>query len=146
MRSPVTQLIQQFNALTPEEAKVFLDLVDPQVEPEKQKRTRAKRGTKSKRASGMAETIKNSLEAQQQANADNDDEGDETGPLCGVCGNIKDYQDHFKPSPNYHKFDGPKPVGGGRRSSKKSESTLPEKVDLQIDGIPESAIGVGAGE
>lgn len=28
--------------------------------------------------------------------------------LCDACGNLADYQDHFKPSPNYHEFQAPK--------------------------------------
>ena len=26
-------------------------------------------------------------------------------PICGICGNEADYQDHFQPSPNYHVFE-----------------------------------------
>jgi hypothetical protein len=26
--------------------------------------------------------------------------------LCGVCGNLAEYRDHFKPSPNFHEFEG----------------------------------------
>lgn len=39
-------------------------------------------------------------------------------PICGVCGNGQDFQDHFKPAPNYHEFEGPKPVARAPRKSK----------------------------
>jgi hypothetical protein len=30
------------------------------------------------------------------------------GEMCGVCGNAELFTDHFKPSPNFHKFEGKK--------------------------------------
>lgn len=29
-------------------------------------------------------------------------------PVCAQCLQVEDFQDHFKPSPNYHKFQGKK--------------------------------------
>lgn len=117
-------LADQVLGLPPEEYHYFLDLIDPQPEPEapaKQKRKRTKRAeplSEERRAaihrkglppvaSGMAAAIKNSLEQGQQAAAAAPTSEDD-GPKCGICGNPEDYQDHFKPSPNYHEFVGPK--------------------------------------
>lgn len=146
MRSPVTALIQQYSALSDVEQKVFLDLVDPQPEPQPVKRARAKRGTgaKSKRAAGMAEAIKNSLEAQQPLILNEDVEAEETGPLCGACGHIADYQDHFKPSPQYHEFDAPKFVARAQRKSKQKKEEPGSIPNSEIE--TETAIGVGAGD
>jgi hypothetical protein len=94
-----------------EEQKCFLDLVDPQPEPEATKKASKKRGPRSSRASGMAAAIKNSIEQGKQASAS-------TGQKCTamvpelnvVCGNTEDNGIH---DPNggyggYHEFEGPK--------------------------------------
>jgi hypothetical protein len=137
MRSPVTALIQQYNALTEVEQKVFLDLVEPQVEPLPAKRTRAKRGTgaKSKRASGMAEAIKNSLAAGQQAAAGDDSaiDSEETGPMCNICHHGEGYMDHSGPSPNFHKFEPPKSAARAGRKSKQNPVVIPSS-DTGADG------------
>ena len=52
-RSPVTTLLDQFNNLTPEEAKVFLDLVAPEPEPEAPKQTRKKRVARTPKQTGL---------------------------------------------------------------------------------------------
>jgi hypothetical protein len=45
-------------------------------------------------------------------------------PICGICGDAQDYQDHFQPSPNYHEIEGPKLVARvPRKSKQKSEGT-----------------------
>jgi hypothetical protein len=151
MRSPVTALLEQYKLLTPEEAKVFLDLVDPQPEPEPVKRTRAKRGTgaKSKRATGMAEAIKNSLQAQQPGAADEDEGSEDAGPLCGACGHTADYQDHFKPSPQYHEFDAPKSVARAPRKSKQRPpdfgSSIPNS-EIVKDAVTDAALAASGGD
>lgn len=67
-RSPVTAMVQQFNALSDVEQNVFLDLVDPQPEPEPQvKQTRKKRTTKSPKAQSLSSAITSSLEAKADA-------------------------------------------------------------------------------
>jgi len=44
-------------------------------------------------------------------------------PMCGLCGNAPGFQDHLKPSPNFHEFEGPKSVArASRKSTKKSEA------------------------
>lgn len=32
----------------------------------------------------------------------------EKEPICGACGNVKDFEDHIQGSPRYHEFEGPK--------------------------------------
>lgn len=102
MRSPLTEtyqrinaLVDQVNALNEDERGLFLDLLLPESdEPVKQKKTRKKRATATPAAK------KKGLPQQ------NDLIPDGAKPvLCGACGNDKDYQDHFAPSPNYHEFD-----------------------------------------
>lgn len=56
-RSPVTDVVQRYSALTEVEQKVFLDLVDPQPEPAvPAKQTRKKRGP-SKKAQSLSDAI-----------------------------------------------------------------------------------------
>jgi hypothetical protein len=61
-----------------------------------------------------------------------EDQQEEKEVLCGACGNVEGYQDHFQPSPNYHKFDRPK-----TEKKAKQKSAAAEK---------ETAIAAGAGE
>jgi len=61
--------------------------------------------------------------------------------MCGVCGNAPGFQDHFKPSPNYHEFEGPKPVARvSRKSRLKSEAVLSD----QSSGTVTDSAGVAA--
>jgi len=116
MRSPITQLIQDFQNLTPDQQKVFLDLVDPQPEPQPVKRTRKKRAaapTQQKR--GLPEPV-GAL--------------DEAEAKCGTCGNAESFQDHFKPSPNYHEFDVPKP-----RRKRKQTVDSPALIPSSSEGV-----------
>jgi hypothetical protein len=100
MRSPITQLIELFHGLTPDQQALFLDQVDPQPDEEEKpaKKTRKRSAGKSKRASVMAAALNKSLEGQRAA----------SGPNCTICGNEEGYQDHFQPSPHYHAFAAPK--------------------------------------
>jgi hypothetical protein len=99
-RSPITQLIELFHILTPDQQALFLDQVDPQPdEAEKPaKKARKKLTGKSRRASGMAAALNKSLEGQRAV----------SGTNCTICGNEEGYRDHFKPSPHYHAFAAPK--------------------------------------
>jgi hypothetical protein len=64
-------------------------------------------------------------------------------PMCGLCGNAPGFQDHFKPSPNYHEFEGPKPVARAPRKSKqKSEATVSTQ---SIEDAKDSAISAPSG-
>jgi hypothetical protein len=68
-RSPITQLIELFHGLTPDQQALFLDQVDPQPnEEEKPARKARKRSAgKSRRASGMAAAINKNLQRQHQS-------------------------------------------------------------------------------
>ncbi|HEX7330368.1 MAG TPA: hypothetical protein VF290_02645 [Pyrinomonadaceae bacterium] len=102
-------MVEQFNALTEVEQRVFLDLVDPQPEPESAaKKTRKKRTTKSAKAQSLSTAIRSSHEAKGDAPTSD-------GQLCTakipgldvVCGETSDKLIH---DPNggyagYHPFD-----------------------------------------
>lgn len=112
-RSPITGMVEQYNTLTPEEQKVFLDLVDPRPDPEPvAKQTRKKRGGRSPRAQSISNAIKPATGKQSDAplltGANEEIDEPESGDLCGVCAHNEAYQDHFQPSPNYHTFEAPK--------------------------------------
>lgn len=67
MRSPVTEVIERYNALTDEQQKVFLDMVDPQPEPEAPaKQTRKKRG-RSPRAQSLASAVSRTPKAESNS-------------------------------------------------------------------------------
>lgn len=109
-RSPITPLVVEFQNLTPDEQKIFLDLVDPQPEPETSaKQTRKKRGA-SKKAQSLSSAIRGATGKMSGADANDDDGSDPTllPTLCSACGNEENFTDHFKPSPNYHAFEAPK--------------------------------------
>ena len=107
MRSPLTEtfrkvqsLVDQVNALNPDEHGLFLDLLLPESEEQpKQKKTRKKRTTAQ-----SGKQTKKGLPEQTSLMVDRPRTGVSTGELCGACGNVEDYQDHFAPSPHYHEF------------------------------------------
>lgn len=102
-RSPVTNTIESFNALTEEQQKLFLDFVAPEPEPVKQ--TRKKRG-RSPRAESLSEAIK---KAQTPARTD--------VPLCVAqvpglnvaCGDPEESSLHDPKAgySGYHPFESP---------------------------------------
>lgn len=110
-RSPITQLIELLHTLTPDQRALFLDLVDPQPDEEEKpaRKVRKRSAGKSRRASGIAETLNNNLQQRRRETA-NDVTGEDqpSSPLCTACGHEQGYQDHFKPSPHYHAFAAPK--------------------------------------
>jgi hypothetical protein len=110
-RSPITQLIELFHGLTPDQQALFLDQVDPQPDEEEKpaKKARKKSAGKSKRASGIAETLGSNLAQRRRSTADDaTGESQSSSPLCTACGHEQGYQDHFQPSPHYHAFAAPK--------------------------------------
>lgn len=118
-RSPITGMVEQYNTLTPEEQKVFLDLVDPQPDPEPaMKKSTKRRAGRSPRAQSISNVLKPATgKASDAPLLTGTDEGKldepESGDLCGVCGHNEAYQDHFRPSPNYHEFEAPKAKNAG---------------------------------
>src|SRR5689334_17710683 len=104
MRSPITQLIQDYQNLTPDQQKVFLDIVDPQPEPQPAKRTRKKRAAAStQQKRGLPETIATSTEAELK---------------CGTCGNVRSHADHDRTYIKSHDFEPPKSVARAERKSR----------------------------
>lgn len=139
-RSPIPDLIERFHQMSPEERACFLDLVDPQPEPEPAtKQTRKKRTTKSARASGMAAAIKNSLQQGKQAAAD--DEPKPNGDLCiakipglGVeCGDPELSRVHDKNAgyAGYHPFEAP--AQPAEKKSKRKAAAASATQSLEID-------------
>lgn len=133
-RSPVTAMVQQFNALSDVEQNVFLDLVDPQPEPEPQvKQTRKKRTTKSPKAQSLESVIAKTPKAESDSNG----AVDETPVAnCGICGHPADHPDHDRTYLKSHDFEAPKSVATAtRRSSRKAAAA---------NITPSSETGAGA--
>ena len=110
-RSPITGLVEQFKTLTSEQQAVFLDLVDPQVEPEQPaKKPRKKRTTKSAKAQSLESAIKSSHDAKADAPQANGQLCTATIPGLGVeCGDPEDNRVHDKSAgyAGYHPFEPP---------------------------------------
>ena len=136
MRSRVTQMIEDFHALNEVEQKVFLDQVDPQPEQEAPaKKTRKKRVARS----AHAESLSNAIAKTPKAETTPAPESEESGPKCSVCNYPEEYQDHFPPSPFYHKFEPVK--SAGKRSSRKKETG---SLGQSIEAATENVMAVGA--
>lgn len=118
MRSPLTETIKRVEGmiayvrenLDEGEYDLFLDLILPEPEPvkaaKKGRKKSAKGGSKSARAQSLSGVIQRTPKS--KTDDDNDDDSDGKGmggSLCQTCGNFRQYQDHFKPSPDYHEFD-----------------------------------------
>jgi hypothetical protein len=130
-RSPITQLIELFHGLTPDQQALFLDQVDPQPD-EVEKPAKRTRKPAIARKGGCAACdyfksapihhdpnlagyhvyqLAKSKRASGMAAAINKSlEGQRaaSGPNCTICGNEEGYQDHSQPSPHYHAFAAPK--------------------------------------
>lgn len=105
-RARVTPLLDLWFALGEEERKFFLDEVDPIPEqpaaPVKKARKKRGTGTRSRRASGMAQAVAQSLESSRQATIDNANDDVAT---CAECPNGPDDNIHHKRSmEGYHEF------------------------------------------
>lgn len=114
-RSPVTNVVEQYNALSEVEQKVFLDLVDPQPEPEAPAvKTRKKRASKSAKAQSLSSAIAKVPKVDTEADEAAERAKEIISPKCNICGHPEDYQDHFQPSPNYHDPEFPKVKKAGK--------------------------------
>lgn len=92
------------------------------------KRPRKKRVAKSAHRQSLSSAIKR---------------GRSTEPLCVICNHEKSYEDHFKPSPNYHKFDAGKfhvasvdaasSANGEAASSTANESMQPDDASVAVN-------------
>lgn len=142
-RSPVTEVLERYHALSEEQQKVFLDIVDPQVEPEQPaKKPRKKRTAKSLKAQSLENVIKSSHEARADSNGGADIEPEDFGPRCGVCGHGEQYQDHFEPSPNYHPFDSPVVSAEKKSRRKGAAANITQNSEIEKG----AAISAGGGD
>lgn len=139
MRSPVTDLIQRFNALNEVEQKVFLDQVDPQPEPEvAAKKTRKKRTYVTARAASISAAIAKTPKAGTGSTT-----LDADAPKCGICGNVPDHSDHDPTYLSSHVFEAPKSASSAtRRSSRKGAVT---SSTPNSETSSEGSLAVGAG-
>lgn len=129
MRSPVTAVIQLFNALTKDEKKLCLDFIAPEPEPEPRAEQPKKRRTRKPRTGLPAQASdKKDKEAEKVEGSNGADlEPEEFGPRCGVCGHGEQYQDHFQPSPNYHPFDAP--VADKKLKKKRADANITQSSE-----------------
>lgn len=109
-RSPLTETIYRVQGmisyvrenLSTDEFMLFLDLLVPEPEPETARTTKKKRkprvGSKSPRATSLAEQIKGMGKPRSS---------DSREPICATCGNVEEFVDHSQPSPHYHEFQPP---------------------------------------
>lgn len=141
-RSPVTALLDQFHNLTPEEAKVFLDLVDPQPEPEPQvKQTRKKRTTKSPKAQSLESVIAKTPKVGADADAAKADAPEVfNGTRCiakipglGVeCGDPEDNRVHDKNAgyAGYHPFESSAPFAEKKSRRKGAAASSTQNTEI----------------
>jgi hypothetical protein len=102
---PEAKIITLFAALSDDSKRIVLDVIKNQSPIPRKATKKAEKPSASPQAQKELPVIKE--------------------PLCGVCGNPQDYQDHFKPSPNYHEFDPPKSVARAGRKSKQNPVVIP---------------------
>lgn len=139
-RSPVTNVINGFNALTEDEKKLCLDFIAPEPEPEPQvKQTRKKRTTKSAKAQSLSSAIAKVPKADSEAGSVT---LDADTPNCGICGNPEDHADHDRTYLKSHDFEAPKSVASAaKRSSRKGAAA---NNTQSIETNSEGALAVGA--
>lgn len=109
-RSPVTENVERFHQMTPEEQKVFLDLVDPQPELVVAKQTRKKRAR-----SPRAESLSNAIAKTPKVESGTDpcvyqyakDGPSNPGMVCGELAN-NGVHDETMGYAGYHEFEEPK--------------------------------------
>lgn len=108
----------------------------------------SKGGSKSARAQSLSGVIQRTPKS--KADDDNDDDGDGKGmggPLCQTCGNFRQYQDHFKPSPNYHEFDaGKSSTSAAQPARGKSSTNGGAGSEADLGGERLDAIRAASGE
>lgn len=96
--------------------------------------------TPRKKAKGAAQKDK-TTDAKAKASNGADEENEDAGPICDTCGNVKGFQDHHQPSPNYHPFESTA-RSAGKRSSRKGAGT---GSTVNSETSSAGALAVGAG-
>jgi hypothetical protein len=92
----------------------------------------------------MAEAIKSSIQAGQEAAASGEDDTEEKGPLCAACGNVEDHADHDRTYLKSHDFEPPKSVARAARKSKQKTQEPQSDQSSEIEkGAAMSASSAG---
>lgn len=115
-RSPITPMVAQFQSLTPDEQKIFLDQVDPQPEPTvpaKQKRARKKkveaqkRGLPQSAATATIDSIADGVDIAPCTYQYPKDSPVNSGMICGDIAS-NGIHDPAMGYAGYHEFEAPK--------------------------------------
>lgn len=150
-RSPVTEVVKGYNALTEVEQKVFLDLVDPQPEPEVVVKTRKKRTTKSAKAQSLSSAISRAPKPQRGTDEAEPPKADinsnarctaQVPTLDVPCGELETNRIHDQTAgyASYHPFASSVP-SATRRSSRKGSGTGSEVNSETSKGAAADASG-----
>lgn len=135
--------VMNLRALSEDERELLITVLEPQKATTKRAGKKSgKGGSKSARVQSLSGVIQRTPKS--KADDDNDDDGNSKGmggPLCQTCGNFRQYQDHFKPSPNYHEFDA---YNSDDCSGVDALGQIAELLDIGVDDEP-VAHEVGAG-
>lgn len=143
-RSPVTSMVEQYNALTEVEQKVFLDLVDPQPEPEAPAvKTRKKRASKSAKAQSLSSAIAKAPKVDTNAPAICFAQVPGLDVLCGEPEDalIHDPKGGYS---SYHPFAASAPVAAKRSSRKSSVAASTANSETEKETV--LAVGASAGD
>jgi hypothetical protein len=100
---PEAQIIALFSGLSELDKKMVLFGLNAIMAMSVPKSTAPAVEKKSSRRSATVASI-----ASTEAETGNASTVEGKGDLCLMCGYEASYQDHFKPSPNYHAFEGKK--------------------------------------
>lgn len=126
-RSPIPNLIVEFNSMTPEEQRCFLDLVDPQPDeqPEK-KKTRKKREAKAEKRGLPQQTDAAATVAQKVEH-------------CYVCHEGREHSNHDSTYLSSHPFQSA-PSAKKRSKPKQAETLSIPSSETQTEGISSAAL------
>lgn len=142
MRSPVTAVIESFNALTEEQKKqkkLCLDFTA--LEPEQEAPTKPPRRPRTPRTGLPAVIAKTSKDGADDAGKTSD-----TEPKCAICYQPADHSDHDLTYLSSHQFEAPKSVASAtRRSSRKGAGTNSERPPDFGSTTPEVSKSASAG-
>lgn len=119
--------VMNLRALSEDERELLITVLEPQKATTKRAGKKGSKGGSSK--SPRAQSLSGAIQRTPKSKVDDDDGDDDSdgkgmsGPLCQACGNFRQYQDHFKPSPNYHEFDAGKSSNSTAQPARGKSST-----------------------
>ena len=124
-RSPIPGMIEAFHQMTEEERKCFLDLVDPQPEPE----APAKRTRKKRSAAPAATAAKRGLPSIPDS------------ARCAVegCGQLSGHPNHDSTYLSSHPFESSAPTAS-KRSGRKGAGTS-SGANTEVEMVNATAVG-----